>query len=161
MCACLVGLSRCIVNNQPMVLQLVLIQQGLLQSATKVQACVDLRYLSFSGCWVSPACASSTNGDFCQLPKLRCLRVSPVHNGTHGSTLTGGHCAIVEGVLQLDLGDVLSLGFNVVPVHVPSSWPSVIDYGAYRRFVGWGHLVQCQVGKTLMVVAKIICGLGP
>jgi predicted NAD/FAD-dependent oxidoreductase len=77
--------------------------------------------------------------------------VCPVRNGTHGSTLTGGRCAVVEVVLQLGPGDVSTLGFNVVPIHMPSGWLSVIDDEAFWCAVGWGRLGQYPVGRLLVV----------
>jgi hypothetical protein len=54
-------------------------------------------------------------------------------------------------VLLLDLGGVSSLGFNDVPVHVPSGWPSVDDDEAFWCFVGWGCLGHYPVGRLLVV----------
>jgi hypothetical protein len=73
-----------------------------------------------------------------------CLRVCPFRNGTHGSTLTGG----------LGPGDVSSLGFNIVPVHVPSSWLSVIDDEAFWCFMGWGCLGHYPVGRLPAVATN-------
>jgi hypothetical protein len=84
----------------------------------------------------------------------RCLFVNPVCNRTHGSMLTGGHCAVVEVVLQLSPGDVSSLRFNVVLIHVPSGWLSVVDNKAFWCSVGWGRLGHYQLGRLPVVATN-------
>jgi hypothetical protein len=81
----------------------------------------------------------------------RCLHESQVRNGIHLSTLTVGSCVVAVVVLQPDPGGVSSLRLNIVPVHVPSGWPSVVDDGAFSCYVDRGRMGQNPVDMLLVV----------